>query len=190
MRRFGLAGVVFVLWASSVSAQTVYNVTTTSHCCEKITVIEKVGPGAPKVPAVPGRSLTLDQLAPLAHLGLPMRQLACMLPDQQALLCRLVILDRVMAGALDDKKPIVEEKKADEKKDPKAPVPAAMITLDTREWGDGRYFTDDSGRRWCLVKGCPLPEKLPKMRGWLLESDGKKLYSLHETGNLYRQMVP
>ena len=96
---------------------------------------------------------------------------------------------------LDDKKPSDEEKKPiEEKKVEKEgvrelPLPATMITLDATDWYCGRCFTDDCGRKWCLLKGCVLPEKVSHMRGWLLESDAKKMYFVHETGNIYARVL-
>jgi hypothetical protein len=195
MRRFGLVGVALVLLAGSAPAQTAVNVTTIRDGRQQITVIERVaadrviGPGGP----------TLDQLG--YRQGRVCGPKGCSvwgLGDQPALLGRLPALDRATAAAVvalsgkGDELPrpaLLNEKRADDSKDEKKvgrelPVPATMLTLETRDWFDGG-FLDDCDRRWCLVKGCPLPAKLAKMRGWLVESDGKKLYFVHESGNIY-----
>jgi hypothetical protein len=186
MRRFGLVGMALVLFAGSATAQQVVTVTTVRECCTKTTTIEK----APPPP-------TLDQLGHMPCA--PRAPLCCMLADQPALLYRLAVMNALQMNAgiglapRADELPRpakLDEKKPEEKKDEKGPVPAAMMTLKTTEWDSGSRFTDDGGRHWCLIKGCPLPEKMPQMRGWLLESDGKKTYFLHETGNLYSRVAP
>jgi hypothetical protein len=203
MRRFGLVGVALVLMASSASAQQVVQVTTFREGRTKTTVIGPVAPVGPP---------TLDQLSQRqpAH-GAPQcpptYPLCCMLPDQPALLYRLAVMNALHTTGvgigvpavpkLDElprPTPQVEEKKIEERKVEKAavresPLPATMLTLDATDWYCGRCFTDDCGRRWCLLKGCALPDKLPHMRGWLLESDGKKLYFVHEGGNIYTRLV-
>src|SRR5262249_36593631 len=108
-------------------------------------------------------------------------------------LSRLVALNGLGASGgvkppedLPQPKPVPDEKK-DDKKDAANPMglPATMLNLEPSNWSDGQAWTDDKGRRWTLLKGCPLTEKVTRMRGWLLESDGKKMYFLHESGALF-----
>jgi hypothetical protein len=199
MRQFGLVGVALVLVTNSVQAQTVVNVTTVRDGREQITVIERVpadrviGPGGP----------TLDQLGSRQGGGCgPKGCTGRGLGDQPALLSSLAVLDRAVAAAIAERSgkadelprpAVLNEKAADDRKKEKKvgrelPVPAALLTLETREWFDSG-FIDDCDRRWSLVKGCPLPGRLAKMRGRLVESDGKKVYFVHESGNIYRKQA-
>jgi hypothetical protein len=210
MRQFTLVGLVLLLLAGTASAQGVVHVTTFGNGRAKSTIIEQV-PGPPL-------ARNLDQLQempphpPKGLCGPPncVSPLACYLADQPALLHQLGKLDAAMAGyvaavrigieelprpnLLDEKRTVVqkpEEKKPEPlKKIDERLVPAPMLTLELKEWDEpGRAFVETNGRRWCLLKGCPLPEKALRLRGWLLESDGKKLYFLDYFGNLWANVA-
>jgi hypothetical protein len=190
MRRFSLVGLALVLAAGSASAQNVVTVTTIRDCRtrSKTTFIEPATPGGP----------TLDQLQPVpVGYGGPSRALCCLLADQPALLQQISRLDGAMAGYVAALKTGLDElpaanqaepKKPDEKKADQKPLPGtAMQPLDAKDWNSGRSFTDANGRRWNLLRGCVQADAPAQMRGWLLQSDGKKLYFLSDRGNLYRQ---
>jgi hypothetical protein len=217
MRLITLVGLALGLLAGNASAQGIVNVTTFKDGKGKTTIIDRVGPVGPltldeqrdmpphppKGPVCPPRCVS---------------PLACMLADQPALLRQLGLLDNAMAGyvaavrigleelprpallnekKVEEKKVVVqqkpEEKKIEEKKVADQYAPALMQSLEIKEWGEmSRFFVETNNRRWCLIKGCPLPElrpenkqQLTRLRGWLLKSDGEKLYFLDYFGNLY-----
>ncbi len=63
---------------------------------------------------------------------------------------------------------------------------AGMVTLCATDWTCGRNFTDERGRRWCLVDGLPIAEKPALLSGWIMQGDSGNLFFLDEGGSLYR----
>lgn len=191
MRRFGLVSLVLVLATGSASAQNGVDLITMrdGRTRSKMTILQPTSPGGP----------TLDQLQPLPMgPGGPYLPLCCLLADQPALLYQIRRLDGAMAGYVAALRSGLEElpapnqaepQKPGEKKADEKPLPGTtMQPLDVKDWGLGRSFTDANGRRWDLLRGRALANTPSQMRGWLLQSDGKKLYFLSDRGNLYRQM--
>jgi hypothetical protein len=66
--------------------------------------------------------------------------------------------------------------------------PASGVVLTACDWRCGRCFTDDCGRRWCQVCGCPVCPQPELLKGWLLPADCGRLYFLSTCGRLYIQV--
>jgi hypothetical protein len=62
-----------------------------------------------------------------------------------------------------------------------------MVALKVADWQEGRQFTDETGRRWCLVDGCPAAERPAAMKGWIMQGDSGDFFFLDESGALFRR---
>jgi hypothetical protein len=67
---------------------------------------------------------------------------------------------------------------------------ARGVVLDAKDWLCGRCFTDEFGRRWCLVYGAPFAEKPGAVSGWLLHPVDGGLHFYSTNGRLYRHTNP
>jgi hypothetical protein len=61
----------------------------------------------------------------------------------------------------------------------------AEVTLRASDWTCGRCFSDERGRRWCLVDGAPIVEKPALLKGLLLQGESGQSFFLHDSGSLY-----
>src|SRR5712691_9859739 len=50
-------------------------------------------------------------------------------------------------------------------------VTATSVVLTARDWRGGRCFTDELGRRWCLVFGVALDNQPEQLAGWIIRTE-------------------
>lgn len=67
---------------------------------------------------------------------------------------------------------------------------AKGVVLEAHDWLCGRCFTDETGRRWCLVYGVPYSEKPPLVSGWIIQPENNVLHFFTVNGRLYRLTAP
>ncbi len=65
---------------------------------------------------------------------------------------------------------------------------STAFTLKAKDWRGGRFFSDDSDRRWCLVYGSALDKGPAEVRGWVIRTVADRLLFVTEAGAVFRQV--
>lgn len=64
------------------------------------------------------------------------------------------------------------------------------IVLPATDWSNGRFFTDDQGRRWGLTSGTPFGTTPSQLGGWLLPASEGKLTFVTVGGRVFYTDAP